>query len=98
MPIIVTVNLRMAVEANRNRIRDVVVAAVCGRPDVISFDLNAAIPMADAAPSVTGGHQLSNVGAIEGHDLTFRLGSTLAAWIGRKSRGPPSWRHQMQFW
>ena len=69
MLVIVTMDLRMTVETDRDCIRDTVVSSFGCRPDMVCLDLHAAEAVTDAASSVACYEKRSNFGTVERHDL-----------------------------
>src|SRR5262245_8939956 len=65
--IVVAVNLGMAVETHWDCVRDAIIAAIRRGPNVISFDLHAAVAVTDTAPSVACCQERSNLGSVERH-------------------------------
>ena len=73
MLIVVAVNFSMALEANRNRVVNVIDASFPRRDDVIGLDLDTTKAMADAAPPMDCHEQFGNIIALESQSSSPRL-------------------------
>ncbi len=67
MLVVVTIDLGVAFEADRNRVIDDVVAAFLLRDEVVSLHLDIAKPVTNAAPTVTASEELGHLIAWECH-------------------------------
>ena len=64
---IVAVDFGVAVEANGNRVANIIGATICRGIDVVGFNLHAAKPVTDAAPSMASSKKFSDIISIERH-------------------------------